>query len=62
MVSPRFTRGTNAFSKKWENHSAAIAGWFAFFNFCPVHKSLRVFRAMAAGIADDVSSVPELLA
>ena len=38
----RFTRLTNAFSKKWENHWAAIACWFAFYNFCRVHKSLRI--------------------
>ncbi len=58
----RFTRLTNAFSKKWENHWAAVACWFAFYNFCRVHKSLRVTPAMAAGIADHVWSVRELLA
>jgi IS1 family transposase len=57
----RFTRLTNAFSKKWENHWAAVACWFAFYNFCRVHKSLRVTPAMAAGIADHVWSVRELL-
>jgi len=58
----RFTRLTNAFSKKWENHWAAVACWFAFYNFCRVHKSLRVTPAMAAGISDHVWSVGELLA
>ncbi len=57
----RFTRLTNAFSKKWENHWAAVACWFAFYNFCRVHKSLRVTPAMEAGIADHVWSVRELL-
>lgn len=57
----RFTRLTNAFSKKWENHWAAVACWFAFYNFCRVHKSLRVTPAMAAGIADHIWGVRELL-
>jgi IS1 family transposase len=57
----RFTRLTNGFSKKWENHWAAVACWFAFYNFCRIHKSLRVTPAMAAGIADHVWSVRELL-
>ncbi len=56
----RFTRLTNAFSKTWENHWAAVACWFAFYNFCRVHKSLRVTPAMAAGIADHVWNVREL--
>src|SRR5271169_3863396 len=38
----RFTRLTNAFSKKWGNHWAAVACWFAFYNFCSVHRSLKV--------------------
>jgi IS1 family transposase/transposase-like protein len=57
----RFTRLTNAFSKKWENHWAAVALWFTFYNWCRIHKSLRVTPAMAAGIADHVWSVRELL-
>ena len=62
MGMRRFTRLTNAFSKKWENHWAAVALWFAFYNFCRVHKSLHgVTPAMAAGIADHVWSVRELL-
>ncbi len=61
IMQRRFTRLTNAFSKKWENHWAAVACWFAFYNFCRVHKSLRVTPAMAAGIADHVWSVRELL-
>jgi IS1 family transposase/transposase-like protein len=57
----RFTRLTNAFSKSFENHWAAVACWFAFYNFCRVHKSLRVTPAMAAGITDHVWNVRELL-
>jgi transposase-like protein/IS1 family transposase len=57
----RFTRLTNAFSKKWENHWAAVALWFTFYNFCRVHKSLRVTPAMEAGITDHVWSLRELL-
>lgn len=48
----RFTRLTNAFSKKWENHWAAVALWFASYNFCRVHRSLRETPAMAARIAN----------
>jgi hypothetical protein len=57
----RLTRRTNGFSKKWENHCAAVAVWFTFYDFCSVHKSLRVTPAMEAGIADHVWSVRELL-
>jgi hypothetical protein len=56
-----FTRLTNNFSKKWENHWAAVACWFAFYNFCRFHKSLRTTPAMAAGISDHIWSVRELL-
>ncbi len=61
MGTRRFTRLTNAFSKKWENHWAAVALWFTFYNFCHVHKSLRVTPAMAAGITDHIWTVAELL-
>jgi IS1 family transposase/transposase-like protein len=61
MSLRRFTRLTNGFSKKWENHWAAVAVWFTFYNFCRVHKSLRCTPAMEAGIADHVWSVRELL-
>jgi IS1 family transposase/transposase-like protein len=57
----RFTRLTNAFSKKFENHAAAVMLWFAFYNLCRVHKTLRVTPAMQAGISDHVWSVRELL-
>lgn len=58
----RFTRLTNGFSKKWENHWAAVCLWFAYYNFCRIHKSLRVTPAMEAGIADHVGGLAELLA
>jgi IS1 family transposase/transposase-like protein len=61
MGMRRFTRLTNAFSKKWENHWAAVALWYCWYNFGRVHKSLRVTPAMAAGISDHVWSVRELL-
>ncbi len=60
MSVRRFTRLTNAFSKKWENHWA-VALWFGFYNFCRVHKSLRVTPATAAGITGHIWSVRELL-
>src|SRR5262249_20682703 len=50
----RFTRLTNGFSKKWENHAAAVMLWYCWYNFGRVHKSLRVTPAMAAGIADHI--------
>jgi len=61
MSVRRFTRLTNAFSKKWENHWAPVAVWFAFYNFCRVHKSPRMTPAMAAGISSHIWSVRELL-
>jgi len=61
MGMRRMTRLTNAFSKKWENLKAAYALWFAFYNFCRVHQTLRVTPAMEAGIADHVWAVHELL-
>jgi transposase-like protein/IS1 family transposase len=57
----RFTRLTNAFSKKWENHAAMVMLWFAYYNFCRIHKSLRVTPAMEARVADHVWGLSELL-
>jgi IS1 family transposase/transposase-like protein len=57
----RFTRLTNAFSKKWENHWAAVILWYTWYNFGRVHKSLRVTPAMEAKITDHVWSARELL-
>ena len=50
MQIRRLTRLTNAFSKKWENLRAALALYFAWYNFCRIHGSLRVTPAMAAGV------------
>jgi hypothetical protein len=55
------TRLTNAFSKKWENLQSAYSLWFAFYNFCRVHKTLRVTPAVEAGLADHVWTVEELV-
>ena len=57
----RFTRLTNAFSKKLENREAAIALHFMFYNFCRVHKTLRVTPAMEAGLATHVWTIEELV-
>ena len=54
MHMRRFTRLTNAFSKKLENHMHAISLYFMFYNFCKIHKTLRVTPAMAAGITNRV--------
>jgi hypothetical protein len=61
MSMRRFTRLTNAFSKKLENHAAAISLYFAFYNFCRVHQTLRVTPAMEAKLTDHVWSVEELV-
>ena len=61
MSMRRFTRLTNGFSKKWENHWAALALYFAFYNFCRIHSSIRVTPAMQAGITDHVWDLAELL-
>ena len=61
MGTRRFTRLTNAFSKKWENHWAAVALWFAFFNFCRVRKSLRCTPAVEVNIAGHIWGAHERL-
>ncbi|MEW8057698.1 MAG: IS1 family transposase [Candidatus Thiodiazotropha sp.] len=61
MSMRRFTRLTNGFSKKLENLKAAIAIHFAHYNFCRIHKTLRVTPAMEARIASSVWSVQDLL-
>ena len=61
MAIRRFTRLTNAFSKKLDNLRFAVALHFAYYNFCRVHSSLRVTPAMEAGLADHVWSIAELL-
>ncbi len=58
----RFTRLTNAFSRKLENLKAAVALWFAYYNFCRIHGSLKVTPAMEAGLTDRVWELHELTA
>jgi len=62
MQMRRLTRLTNAFSKKWENLWAAYCLHFAYYNFCRLHRSLRVTPAMEAGITHRVWSIADLLA
>lgn len=62
MHMRRFTRLTNAHSKKIENHIASIAIHYLHYNFCRIHETLRVTPAMQAGIADHVWSIEEMIA
>jgi len=62
MTNRRFTRLTNAFSKKNENHAAAVAlGYFAY-NFIKIHRTLRMTPAMAAGVTNRLWDVADLVA
>jgi IS1 family transposase len=61
MSMRRFTRLTNGFSKKLENHGHAVALYFMHYNFCRVHKTLRVTPAMEAGLSDHVWTLEELV-
>lgn len=61
MHMRRFTRLTNGFSKKLENHMHAISLYFMFYNFCKIHKTLRVTPAMEAGISDHVWDLEEVV-
>lgn len=62
MGMRRFTRLTNAFSKKYANHCDALALYFFHYNFCRQHKTLRVSPAMAAGVTDELLSMEHLCA
>lgn len=62
MSMRRFTRLTNAFSKKVDNHMHAVALHFMHYNFGRIHKSLRVTPAMEAGVSDHVWSLEEIAA
>ena len=62
MSMRRFTRLTNGFSKKIENHAHAIALHFMYYNFGRIHKSLRVTPAMEAGVSNHVWSLEEIAA
>ncbi len=61
MAMRRFTRLTNAFSKKWSNLKAALALYFAYYNLCRVHSSIRCTPAMEAGITKSVWTLKDLL-
>jgi IS1 family transposase len=61
MSNRRFTRLTNGFSKKVENHAHQLAIHYMHYNFCRVHKTLRVTPAMEAGIADHVWTLEEIV-
>lgn len=61
MKMRRFTRLTNAFSKKVENLEAAIALHFMHYNFCRIHQTLRVTPAMEAGVTDHVWGIEEII-
>ncbi|MBX6370211.1 MAG: DDE-type integrase/transposase/recombinase [Rhodospirillales bacterium] len=62
MHMRRFTRLTNAFSKKVENHAYAVALHCVFYNFVRIHKTLRVTPAMAAGLTDRLWDVKDIVA
>ena len=61
MSMRRFTRLTNAHSKKVENHAHAIAIHYMHYNFARIHQSLRVTPAMEAGVTDHVWSLEEIV-
>jgi IS1 family transposase len=61
MQMRRFTRLTNAFSKKVENHAAAVSLHFMHYNFARIHKTLRVTPAMEAGVSDHIWSLEEIV-
>ncbi len=61
MSMRRFTRLTNAFSKKFENHCHALALYFVFYNFCRIHKTLGATPAMAAGLVDKVLKMADVV-
>lgn len=61
MHMRRFTRLTNAFSKKVENHCYAIALHFVYYNFAKIHKSLSVTPAMQSGLTKRVMSIEDIV-
>lgn len=61
MGMRRYTRLTNAFSKKIENQAAAVALHFMHYNFCRIHKTLRVTPAMEAGVSNHVWTLEEVI-
>jgi IS1 family transposase len=61
MHMRRFTRLTNAFSKKVENHALAVALFTTYYNFVRIHKTLRVTPAMAAGVTDKLWEIGDVV-
>jgi hypothetical protein len=61
MSMRRFTRLTNGFSKKLDNHIYALALYFVHYNFCRMHKTLRMSPAMAAGVSDTLWTLDKVL-
>jgi hypothetical protein len=61
MHMRRFTRLTNAFSKKVENHAHSVALHYAYCNFVKIHQTLRVTLAMAAGVTERLWSIEDLV-
>jgi IS1 family transposase len=61
MSNRRFTRLTNAFSKKFENHAHSIAIHFMHYNYCRIHQTLRTTPAMAAGVSDHVWEIEDIV-
>ena len=62
MSMRRFTRLTNAFSKKIDNHRHSIALHFMYYNFVRIHRSLRTTPAMAAGVTDKLWDIADMVA
>jgi hypothetical protein len=62
MSMRRFTRLTNAFSKKVENHAHTVALHMMYYNFVRIHKTLRVTPAMAAGVTDKLWEIGDVVA
>jgi len=61
MQIRRLIRLTNGFSKCQRNHKAAMSLFFCFYNFCRVHRSIRMTPAMASGLADHIWTIRELV-
>lgn len=61
MTNRRYTRLTNSFSRKWQNHVHMLALGFAAYNFCKLHKAHRTSPAMAAGVSDKLWSFEDIV-
>jgi len=61
MSMRRLTKLTNGFSKKWENLNYALALYFAYYNFCRIHKTIRCTPAMKSGITKTVWTLKDLI-